>query len=81
MLSKEVSWTLWGFFFAHAALFVFTNIGLLILNLLAFSGELWFLYVLVFWALLLALHYYANKLIISGFFLKIRDKILDRLDK
>jgi hypothetical protein len=37
--------------------------------------------VLVFWALLLALHYYLNKLILSGFFLKIRDKILDRLDK
>jgi hypothetical protein len=81
MLSKEVSWTLWGFFLAHAALFVCTNIGLLILNLLAFSGELWFLYVLVCWALLLALHYYLNKLLISGFFLKIRDKILDRLAK
>ncbi|GBR76007.1 hypothetical protein NO2_0624 [Candidatus Termititenax persephonae] len=81
MLSKEVAWTLWGFFLAHAALYVFTNVGLLVLNLLTFSGELWFLYVLVVWGLLLAAHYYTNKLLVSGFFLKIRDKILDRLNK
>ena len=81
MLSKEVSWTLWGFFLAHAALFVCVNLFFMLLNLALREGGIWFVTPLFFWLLLLLFHYALNKLIISGFFINLQHKILDRLEK
>ena len=81
MISKEIQQTLWLFFIAHAVLCFFVNAIFMLINLTMRVGGFWFFIPLFFWLLLLALHYYFNKLIISGFFLKLRDQILDKLEK
>lgn len=79
--SKESAQALWIFFIAHAVLFVFVNSIFILLNLTMRAGGLWFLAPLFFWSLLLALHYYVNRLILTGFFNRLIDKILDMLDR
>lgn len=81
MISKELQRALWLFFIAHTVLFILVNTLFMLLNLAMRTGGLWFLTPLFFWLLLLALHYYFNKLIISGFFIRLRDNILDKLEK
>jgi hypothetical protein len=80
MIGKETQRTLWLFFIIHAVLCFFINAVFMLVNLSMLVGGLWFIVPLFFGLLLLALHYYFNKLIISGFFLKLRDKILDKLE-
>lgn len=79
--SKELAKTLWIFFIVHAVLFVFVNGIFMLLNLAMRTGGLWFITPLFFWSLLLALHYYVNRLILSGFFIRLQNKILDKLDR
>ena len=78
---KELQQALWLFFIAHAVLFVLINGIFMLLNLTMRTGGLWFITPLFFWLLLLALHYYTNRLIVTGFFRRLRDKMLDWLDR
>ncbi|MDR2431697.1 MAG: 2TM domain-containing protein [Candidatus Margulisbacteria bacterium] len=80
MLDPALRRALWLFFLVHAALFAGANLFFLLLNL-ALRGTIWFFYPLVFWLLFLLLHFYLNKLIISGFFHRRWDALLDWLDR
>jgi hypothetical protein len=80
MIDSALRRALWLFFLVHAALFAGANLFLLLLNL-AVRDTFWFFYPFFFWLLFLLLHFYLNKLIISGFFHKLRDALLDRLDR
>jgi len=81
MLDPALQRTLWVFFLIHAVIFVCANFFLIILNLLTYWRTPWFIYPLFFWFLFLLLHFYFNKLLISGFFQKLWNDFLDRLDK
>lgn len=56
----------WGLFFLHVAIYSLTNLLFLIINMTGSRQYLWFIYPVILWGIVLALHYGLVRFALSG---------------
>lgn len=80
-MEKEQKYLIWSFFATHVVLYVITNIFLIIINIVGYARKPWFFAPLFVWGIILAIHFCLTKLIITGYFTELKDKLIDTLSK
>jgi len=81
-MEKETIYSLWTFFIIHAVIAAITNLFLFIINLLTFprAHSIWFPLPLLIWGLIVFAHYYLTKLTIQGYFHKLKEQMIEKLN-
>jgi hypothetical protein len=71
--------TLWYIFVIHCAIYSIVNFLLIVINFIGGIKHLWFISPLLVWGLILAGHYFLNRLIIDHFFQRLIDLAIQKL--
>ena len=80
-MEKETVYSLWMFFIVHAVIAAVANIFFILVNILTYPRELWFPLPLIIWGLILFIHYQLTKLAIQGYFQRLKDDLVEKLNQ